>query len=398
MPNNNFRLWSKDFILICLANFFYFGSFYFLIPTLPQYVDLLGGTPAEVGLVMGLFTMASVIIRPYFGKMADRQGRKIFMLVGSSFFILFPLVYNMIQAITPLYLVRVLNGLAHASFLVGAMAYIADLAPPHRRGEVIGIFSTANVIAMALFPAWGIAIIKEPEDFTHLFIVSAFTAAAGFLAVALLRDIRPRNDKNIKNMGFFAIGKKRGVLVPSLTLFAGATAYGALVTFLPLFAPQRGLPDFGIFFTVYAGSTILSRALAGALSDRIGRYRVILPFTLILIIAVGLLPSLSNMWLLIIIAALYGLGFGAFMPALNALVVDHTPPQERGSALAFFTSFMDIGITAGAMVLGLVGSRAGYSAMFYTAAAVVTAGLIYFAVFMKPDRRESTAADQKGEA
>ena len=70
-----------------------------MIPTLPQYVNLLGGSPGQIGLLMGFFTLASVIIRPALGKLADRRGRKLFMLIGSGFFVLFPLIYNQVPSI-----------------------------------------------------------------------------------------------------------------------------------------------------------------------------------------------------------------------------------------------------------------------------------------------------------
>lgn len=382
--SEEFRLWSKNFILICLANFFYFGSFYFLIPTLPQYVDMLGGSPAQVGLVMGFFTLAAVVVRPYLGNMADRHGRKTFMLLGSGFFILFPVIYNQVQAIVPLYLARVAHGFAHASFVAASSAYIADMAPPHRRGEVIGIYATSNVVAMALFPALGTAIIKDTGSFPYLFTVSALTAAAGFLAVILLGEIRSQAGRDFKPISILEVGRRREVLIPSLALFSGATSYGAVITFLPLFAPQQGLVDFGLFFTVYAVSTILSRVIVGRLSDRIGRRKVILPFMAVLAVAVFLLPFLGTMWLLALIGVLFGLGFGAFMPTLNALVVDYTPPKERGSALGFFTASMDVGITAGAMLLGFVGGRLGYPAMFFLGGVIVVAGIITFAAFLHP--------------
>jgi MFS family permease len=381
--NREFRLWSKDFILLFLANFFYFGSFYFLIPTLPQYVNLLGGSPGQIGLVMGFFTLASVIIRPAIGKLADRRGRKLFMLIGSGFFVLFPLIYNQVPSIVPLYLVRIAHGFAHASFVAASSAYIADLAPPNRRGEVIGVYATSNIIAMALFPAWGTAIIKSPQDFPYLFIVSALTAAVGFLAAAGLGEVRPQAVPGRVSQGILAVGKRREVLVPSLALFSAATSYGAIITFLPIYAPQRGITDFGLFFTVYAASTIVSRVVAGKVSDRIGRRKVITPFLAVLAVAVFLLPFLNSLWLLSLIAVLFGLSFGSFMPTLNALVVDLSPPQERGSALAFFTSFMDVGITTGAMVLGFIGGEMGFSAMFYLGGAIVLAGLVVFAVFMR---------------
>ncbi|GBF34762.1 major facilitator family transporter [Desulfocucumis palustris] len=388
--SEEFRLWSKDFVLICLANFFYFGSFYFLIPTLPQYVDMIGGSPGQVGLVMGLFTLASVIVRPYLGNMADRHGRKILMLLGSGFFILFPVIYNQVQSFVPLYLARIAHGLAHASFLAASIAYVADMAPPQRRGEVMGVYATSNVVAMALFPALGTAVIEDTGSFPYLFTLSALTAAAGFLAVALLGEIRSQAGRDIKQAGIWEVGRRREVLIPSLALFSGATSYGAVITFLPLFAPQRGLADFGLFFTVYAVSTILSRVMVGKLSDRIGRRKVILPFMAVLALAVFLFPFLGSLWLLALIGVLFGLGFGAFMPALNALVVDYTSPSDRGSALGFFTAFMDVGITTGAMILGLVGGRLGYPAMFNLGGAIILAGIFVFAVYMKPAERSAS--------
>jgi len=381
---SEFRLWSRNFVAACVAQFFYFGSFYLLIPTLPQYVAGLGGTLSQVGVVMGLFTLAAVVLRPSFGRLGDRYGRKIFMATGAGLFILFPLLYASLAGIGPLYLARIGHGLAHACYLAASSAYIADLAPTHRRGEVIGIYSTANIVAMALFPAWGASIVQG-HTFFFLFVVSALTAAAGWVATLVLRDIRAARPAGPAPTTL-AIARRPTVLIPSLALFSAATSYGAVVTFLPVFAPARGIANFGLFFTVYAVSTILSRIVAGAASDRLGRKRVIVPFMAILAVTVFLLPSAHTLKFLLALAVLLGISFGSFMPTLNALVVDLTPPAERGAALGFFTAFMDVGITAGSMVLGPIGNRFGYPAMFYTAAILVVLGLVYFALAMPADR------------
>jgi predicted MFS family arabinose efflux permease len=379
METDKFTLRSKNFIFVVIANFFYFGSFYFLIPIMPQYVSLLGGNPEQVGLVMGCFTIVAVLFRPYFGKLSDKYGRKKVMLLGSGFFILFPGLYQLTQAIMPLYLVRALHGVAHAGFMAASSAYIADLAPPSRRGEVIGIYGTANVVGMAIFPAWGTAIVKGPENFPLLFMVAAVCALVGFLAVVCLQDVKRQDGMNSKPVSIWEVGRRKAVIIPSLALFSGATAYGAVITFLPLFAPQRGLSDFGLFFTVYAVSTLISRVLVGRLSDHMKRGNVILPFMAVVAVAVFCLPQLDSLGMLGGIGALFGLGFGAFMPTLNALVVDQVSPQERGSALGFFTSFMDLGITAGSIIMGLVSAQWGYAVMFYVTGLVVVGGIIVFA-------------------
>ncbi|MDR3591116.1 MAG: MFS transporter [Negativicutes bacterium] len=379
---SSFKLWSRNFVFLCVGNFLYYGSFYLLLPVIPQFVAQLAGSPREIGLVVGIFNLASVIIRPYFGKLAGLFGRKIFMLAGSSLFATIFLLYGQVQGITSwLYLLRVVHGLVFAIFLAGSFVYIADLAPAGRRGEVMGIFSTSNVLAMAVFPACGIAVIGYTKSFADLFILSSATAFAAFLAVAMIGEIQP-NAIAVVGKSQFASCRNRVVVIASLTLFTGAIAYGSVVAFLPVFAPERGLPNFGVFFSVYAVSTLLSRVVAGKLSDRIGRRRVVLPFMTLLAVGVVALAFITDYLFLNLAGVCIGLGLGAVIPALNALVVDETPPEHRGSVLGFFTSFFELGITAGAILLGLAGEQWGFPAMFGLSGALVIVGIMVFDLYI----------------
>lgn len=375
----NFSLWSRNFVLVCIANFFYFGSFYLILPILPQYVVELGGTPGQIGLVTGYFTLASVVLRPYLGKYADEHGRKRVMLLGVGLFALLFMVYSQVQQVIPLYALRILHGVAHGAFIAACFAYVADLAPVERRGEVLGIFGVSNVVSMALFPAWGIAIIKSTGNFSALFTLSFGIAAAALLMVVFVREIKPQAKKE-KAESIFVVARQRAVWIASLTLFAAATIYGAIITFLPVYAPERGVSDFGVFFTTYAGFTLISRVVAGKMSDRFGRRAVIIPFMCLVAMAVFFFPLLRDSYLLMFIGGCFGLGFGAFMPALGAYVVDQTIPKDRGSALAFFTAFMDLGITAGSVGLGLVGGYLGYDSMFVIGGIIVVMGILLFAI------------------
>jgi MFS family permease len=382
--SGEFRLISRNFLLLCISNFLYFGSFYLLLPTLPQYVAQLGGTASHIGTVMGAFTLASVFVRPALAKQADIRGRKRFMLIGAgSFALLFPF-YGVVHSMMPLYLIRLAHGVAHGTYLGASFAYVADLAPMERRGEVIGIYATSNVVAMAIFPGMGIWFLDYVGgNFSVLFTVSVIMGAVGFLAIAGMTEIKPGSGRTGAPKLLFVI-RRRVVWVCSLALFSGATVYGAVATFLPVYAPERGIRNFGVYFTALAASVLASRVVTGKLSDRIGRRKVVLPFMGLLTLAVFLLPFLQTLSVLVIIGICFGLGFGAYMPTLNALVVDETPPGERGSAVALFTASMDMGITTGSIVFGIAADLWGYAVMFVIGGCIVMGGLLVFAVNTRP--------------
>ncbi|MDF2722588.1 MAG: major facilitator family transporter, partial [Paenibacillus sp.] len=86
-------LWTKPFITLTLSMFFLFTGFYLLVPTMPLFVKQLGGNESHVGLVMGLFTISAVAVRPFIGGLLDRAGRKQFVIVGLILFGLTMVVY-----------------------------------------------------------------------------------------------------------------------------------------------------------------------------------------------------------------------------------------------------------------------------------------------------------------
>jgi MFS family permease len=385
-----FRLCSKNFVLACTATFLYFGSFYLTLPVLPRFVAGLdnGGAPVgsfHIGLVSGFMTMMSVLVRPYFGRLSDARGRRIIMVLASLCFALLFLAYMFVDAVRPLYVIRMAHGAAHGAMLAALFAFVADLAPRERRGEVMGVHGVANVLAMALFPAAGSLFMDFVGSYTGLFMLSLAMGALACCCVLPLDDLRPAPPAPGTADGgrerLLAVFGKSPVITAACTFMSASILYGAIITFLPIYGPERNVPNVGLFFTVYALFTFVSRLLAGKLSDRYGRSVVIIP-SLCLVAAGGfILAMLDGSLLLALAGVCMGLGFGGFMPALNAFVVDNTSGPERSTALAFYTSFMDVGMTVGAMGFGLLGGAAGYSGMYLAAACVTCCGVALFTAY-----------------
>jgi len=103
-------LWTRDFILICLANLALFLSFQMLMPTLPVYAVYLGGDKTVAGLVVGFFSISAVLIRPFVGMGLDVYGRKGIYLVGILIFLGSVLAYNWAPTVLMLLIVRFVHG------------------------------------------------------------------------------------------------------------------------------------------------------------------------------------------------------------------------------------------------------------------------------------------------
>lgn len=384
---NSFKIFSKNFLGICISGFFYFSSFFILIPILPIYVDNLGGTSSEIGLVTGIFAISAVALRPYFGKLADIYGLRKFLLIGALLFALPYIAYSLVDSINILYPIRILHGIAHGIYMAAAFVYVADLAPEDRRGEIIGIYSTMNVLAMALAPALGSFIMSITNSFTVIFSTGLAMAIVSFMA-AYTVDEKKLGKKASGSISILTVFLKKPVLVGSFTLGTAAAAYGSITTFLPVYAPLKGIYNVGLFFTFYAVFTILSRVVAGKLSDRHGRYKVVLPCMILLIVAMGLLATMDSMIIMFIAAALFGMGFGSILPTLNAYIVDEVNEEERSSSLAVFSSFQDIGVCLGAVLFGFIGEFSGYSNMYTSTCGFVFLGFMVFVLGARKSRKQ----------
>src|SRR5690625_5299625 len=82
------KIWTRDFILICCANFFIFLGFQMTLPTLPLFVKELGGSDQLIGIVVGIFTFSALIFRPYAGQTLETKGRQFVYMIGLSIFVI----------------------------------------------------------------------------------------------------------------------------------------------------------------------------------------------------------------------------------------------------------------------------------------------------------------------
>ena len=145
----------RDLSILFITGLLFWTSITTMLPTLPTYVQELGGTTQQVGLVMGCFAIGLLFSRTWLGQLADRHSRKIVLLIGTVVGAIAPLGYLWINSIAGLMAVRAFHGISIAAFTTAYSALVIDLSPLKHRGEIVGYMSLAVPIGMAIGPAVG---------------------------------------------------------------------------------------------------------------------------------------------------------------------------------------------------------------------------------------------------
>ena len=360
---------------VVAATFLHFASFYYLLATLPLYIQDLGGSIFQVGLIIGVFSVSSLATRPLFGAWMDRAGRKRFLLAGAAIYVVASLGYLVIPSVPGLLVWRVFHAMGLATFSTAAASLSGDLAPPERRGTTMGIFGLAQPAALSVGPAVGAAVLAA-SSYPLLFLFTSFTA---LLALACVLPIP--EGKTPKPAGPVTVATWRlpGVL-PSVAVsatlqFAASIAYGTFVSFVAVVARERGLAVVGASFTLLALSSLGIRLVAGRLYDSWGPRAILPPALISLAIGMALLGVTANAPGFLLASVLAGAGIGGTHTTLLARVVERCPAEHRGSAVALFISCWELGVGGGTILMGRLAEAVGFRGMYLVAAALCLCGL-----------------------
>ena len=378
------QIWNKTFFLILTVSFLMFLSMYMLLPTLPLYAQTLGGNETVAGTIVGLFTLSAVLVRPWFGNLLDKKGRKAILIIGVSIFLISALAYNLAFSIITLLSLRVVHGIGWGASTTATGTMASDVIPADRRAEGMGYYGIAATIAMSLGPALGLFLVKYSSYFV-LFTGAAILATLGLVGSFFINYETPiKHQPDEKAQLVKGVILEKSAIPPALVLFFITLTYGGIVSFLPSYADFRGVKNIGVFFTVYALVLLVSRPSIGKLADKYGARKFLVPGIVLIAAALLLLAWASSLPVFLLVAVVYGLGFGTVQPILNALVISLSPPERRGSANATFAVAMDLGIGLGAVTLGFIAQKMGYVYMYGGSAIfALLALIIYYAILRK---------------
>ena len=364
------RLVTPTFVLIALATLAYFVSVSVVLPVLPLYVrGPLGGGDVAVGVTVGAFSVTALLVRPWAGRLADRRGRRLPMLLGIGIVTASVAAYVGAGSVPVLVGLRLVTGAGEALFFTGAASAIADMAPDDRRGEAISFFSLALWTGIAIGPVVGEVVLGE-AGYDRVWLVAA---ALGLLALILTLRVRV---PPVRPEGGPSRLIHRGALLPGTAVLASIWGAAGFFAFVPLYARQLGLTGSRGVFVLFSGIVLAIRFAGARLPDTMGPMRLArlsLVVSATGLAVMGVWPTTPGLFAGTVV---YAVGQALAFPALMALALRGTSRGERGAAIATFTAMVDVGFGIGPAALGFVAHGFGYESVFLIGAAVAVLGFV----------------------
>jgi MFS family permease len=391
----------QSLLVLFITGLLFWTSIAILLPTLPAYLDSIGINQQQLGLIIGAFAVGLLATRPILGKLADRRGRKVVLLIGTAVAAIAPLGYLTVTSIPLLMLIRAFHGISIAAFTTAYSALVVDLAPPKQRGEIIGLMSLTNPVGVALGPAIG-GYLQVSGMYGTIFWISVMSGAIAWISASRLKepridispslmgDVEPEKIERVPNTSVWKILTNPALSIPALVLLLIGFPFGAIHTFMPLYIKASHI-DFnpGLFYTIAAIASFSARSVIGSRSDRYGRGIFIAGSLCCYTAGIACLATATGELSFIFGAIFEGLGSGTLIPMTVALVADRSLPQHRGQVLSVCITGLDLGIAIAAPVFGAVAAKLGYPGIFTVGTGMAVCAIGVFLIWGNHDWRRS---------
>jgi predicted MFS family arabinose efflux permease len=348
-----------------------FASYCLTLASLPVYVVAGGADESTAGVVTAVFLVVTIAVQATIPALTARFGVGRVLVAGLLAMGLPSPFYVLDDGLAWISALSAVRGAGFAVLTVLGATLAAQVAPPERRGESIGLYGLAIAIPnLAAVPA-GVALVLDGHV-GWLSWLAASPVLAVFFVPLLVRSVGPQP-------GPGPAGSHRAAVLaasmPSVVLFVVTLAGGGLVTFLPIERPDGVLATVALL--VFGVTGAVTRWRAGLLADRLGT-GLLLPAALV-VAAVGLVVTAAGLgsgagWVLAG-AAVFGAGYGATQNLTLVSAFARAGENGTTTASAMWNASFDAGTATGALALGFLAAGIGLDWTYVVVAALLAASV-----------------------
>ena len=352
-----------------------------VIPFMPIYAKELGATGVSIGVFFASFPLAQILFMPTIGRLSDRHGRKAFIAAGLLLSSLMSLVYVSAPNIVYLTLGRFFQGIAVALIIPISTAYVGDLAPADKRGELMGIFNLALTGSIGVGPLFGGWVSDTYGMALSFYLMGGLNALAFLFVLFFLDEARSPHAETQRSPSYRELLRRPSVRGIALYRMVTSIQMGLWFSFLPLLAVellQLSQARIGIIMATYMLVNSLVQIPFGRMADRYSKR--------LLIIISGYLASFAfitilfsvGFWDLLLISAFTGIMGALAGPALTALAAGEGKQGGMGAMMGVLNMALSVGMMLGPVVAGLLSDIVGLRPLFAFGAVAGGIGTLLF--------------------
>ena len=337
------------------------------LAVLPPFVHFRMGFSATLaGLVISIQYIATLLSRPWAGRISDRVGAKVSVLWGmaactaSGTLLVCAAAMHRAPAISLgiLIISSLILGVGESLGSTGATLWAITSAGSEHTAKVISYNGIATYGAMALGAPLGVVMDQQ----WGLGSIGLLTILVGAFSLALASRKSPVPVVPGEHLPFAHVFGR--VAPHGMALAAGGVGYSVLATFVTLFYVSRHWDGAALCLTAFGLAFILARLLFIRTIDRFGGFRVAMTCLAVESVGEVMLWQAPSPWVALSGAALAGFGFSLVFPALGVEAVKRVAENNRGTALGVYTAFADVSFFLTGPLAGAVIGMFGYSSVF----------------------------------
>ena len=360
--------------VVSIVLFTFIGYLNIGIPlaVLPGYVHSeLGFGAVIAGLVISVQYLATLLSRPYAGRIIDNLGSKRAVLIGlagcglSGVFMLLAAWFSSLPALSlgSLLIGRLVLGSAES--LVGSGAIGWGIGR-------VGAANTAKVISWNGIASYGALAVGAPLGVLLVRHLGLWSMGVSILLLAWRKEPAPIV-AGVRLPFMNVLGR---VLPHGCALALGSIGFGTIATFITLYYTTQHWDNAVWALSLFGASFIGARLLFGNLINRIGGFRVAIACLSVEVLGLLLLWLAPDAPWALAGAALSGFGFSLVFPALGVEAVNLVPASSRGSAVGAYSLFIDLSLGITGPLAGAVAAGFGFASIFLFAALAALVGLL----------------------
>lgn len=388
--------WQRNLYALWLGNFITGAGSSMSLPFLPLFISEMGHFPKwELTLYAGLaFSgtfLSQAIVSPFWGKLADKTGRKPMLMRAALGMTITATLTGLSPSVWVLITLRVIQG-AFSGYINNAYALMASEVPTHKSGQTMGTLTTGSVGGMLVGPIIGGYIAGLFGYRIPFFMFGGMMLIASFVTLFFVKeDFHPLdNPKYAQRSAFTGIKHVRVVwamIISSMLIQAATTSINPIISlFVKELMHNHGnvAMTSGVIAALPGIATLMAAPRLGALGDHIGPRKVLIAG--LIFCAAMFLPMffVQSVVSLGVFRFLVGISDAALLPITQTVMTLATPKESVSRIFSYNQSAQAIGSVVGPMLASGVAGILDYRYVFLmtTGLVLINLGIVIWAYRM----------------